>query len=36
LLPQAGIGYTVISNLGPASEADAPFPALNLQIGVRF
>lgn len=36
LMPQAGIGYNVISNLGPETEANAPFPTLNLQIGINF
>jgi hypothetical protein len=36
LMPQAGIGYNVISNLGPQTEANAPFPTLNLQIGINF
>jgi hypothetical protein len=35
-LPQAGIGYNVISNLGPETEANSPFPTLNLQIGINF
>ncbi|MFP4331071.1 MAG: autotransporter outer membrane beta-barrel domain-containing protein [Spirochaetaceae bacterium] len=36
LMPQAGVGYTVISDLGPAEEAESPFPVLNLQVGGRF
>jgi hypothetical protein len=36
LMPQAGIGYNVISNLGPETEENAPFPTLNLQIGINF
>ena len=36
LMPQAGIGYNVVSNLGPETEENAPFPTLNLQIGISF
>jgi hypothetical protein len=36
LMPQAGIGYNALSDLGPATEENAPFPTLNLQIGVSF
>lgn len=36
LMPQAGVGYNPISNLGPSTEVNSPFPTLNLQVGVRF
>lgn len=36
LMPQTGIGYNVLSNLGPETEANAPFPTLNLQLGLNF
>ncbi len=36
LMPQAGIGYNFLSNLGPETEKNAPFPTFNLQIGVNF
>jgi hypothetical protein len=36
VMPQAGIGYNVISNLGPETEGNAPFPTLNLQLGLSF
>ncbi|GMQ30278.1 hypothetical protein [Algoriphagus confluentis] len=36
LMPQAGMGYNAVSNLGPETEANAPFPTLNLQVGINF
>lgn len=36
LMPQAGIGYNAVSLLGPASEENRPFPAINLQVGINF
>jgi len=36
LMPQAGVGYNVFSNLGPETEANTPFPVLSLQLGVNF
>ncbi len=36
LMPQVGIGYNPISNLGPQTEESSAFPTLNLQLGIRF
>ncbi len=36
LMPQAGAGYTVVSDLGPTTEDEKPFFALNLQVGAQF
>jgi len=36
LMPQAGAGMNVFSNLGPETETNAPFPVLSLQIGFNF
>lgn len=36
VMPQAGIGYNAISNLGPATRENAPFPTLNVQVGINF
>jgi hypothetical protein len=36
LMPQSGVGYTVFSDLGPATEEDSLFWTLNLQVGARF
>lgn len=36
LMPQAGIGYNPISNLGPQTEESSAFPTLNLQVGLNF
>lgn len=36
LIPQVGLGYNLISDLGPQSEPDSIFPTLNLQVGINF
>lgn len=36
LMPQGGVGYTLLSDLGPSEEEERPFPTLNLQVGGRF
>ena len=36
VMPQAGIGYNPYADLGPATEPGAPFPAINLQVGISF
>jgi hypothetical protein len=35
-MPQAGVGYNSLSNLGPNSVENSAFPTLNLQIGINF